>query len=468
MTPPIATLLFAIGILGLFLLDRDRKARTSKALWLPVVWLLIVGSRPVSMWLGMAPLLESPDQYLEGSPLDRSVFIALLALGLIVLIGRRRQIGAVLRANAPILLFFFYCALSIFWSDYPFVAFKRWTKAVGDLVMVMVVLTDPDRSAAVKRLLAWTAFLLIPLSVLLIKYYPDLGRGYSPWTWTYYYTGVTTGKNLLGMICLILGLGSVWRFLTANRGRHSRQRTGQLIAHGIVLAMVVWLFWMINSLTSLSCFLLAGGFMTVTSLRTLARKPAVAHLLLVGVVSVSLFALFFDSGGGLVGTLGRDATLTGRTAIWKLVLGMTGNRLVGTGFESFWLGERLKKMWNIYWFHANEAHNGYLEVFLNLGWIGLALLALLMVTGYRNVFAALRRDPELSRLGLAYFVVAVIYNFTEAGFRMMTPVWIFFLLAATRVPEAAVHEADISARVQPEPSWAELPAAGTPIYGEVV
>jgi hypothetical protein len=56
MNPSSALFLFAVGIAGLFYLDRDNSIRTSKALWLPVIWLWIVGSRPVSAWLGLSPV----------------------------------------------------------------------------------------------------------------------------------------------------------------------------------------------------------------------------------------------------------------------------------------------------------------------------------------------------------------------------------------------------------------------------
>ena len=76
----------------------------------------------------------------------------------------------------PILIFFPYCALSILWADYPLVAFKHWNKGIGDLVMVLVVLTDPEPAAAFKRLLSRLGFVLLPLSILFIKYYPSIGR----------------------------------------------------------------------------------------------------------------------------------------------------------------------------------------------------------------------------------------------------------------------------------------------------
>src|SRR5260370_14240288 len=141
MPPIIATAILFFGILGLFWLDRDEKVRTSKALWIPVMWLLLAGSRNVSEWLNLSPVTDSPDRYLDGNPVDRAVFTGLLALGVTVLVARERQLGRLLRANGLILLFFCYGALSVLWSDYPAVSFKRWVKDLGDFVMILIVLT---------------------------------------------------------------------------------------------------------------------------------------------------------------------------------------------------------------------------------------------------------------------------------------------------------------------------------------
>jgi O-antigen ligase len=112
--------------------------------------------------------------------------------------------------------------------------------------------------------------------------------------------------------------------------------------------------------------------------------------------------------------------------------------LVGTGYESFWLGPRLEKLWTIYWWHPNEAHNGYIEIYINLGWIGLALLAIVLAAGYRTVLAAYRRDLPLANLRLAYFLTGMAYNFTEAAFfRIQAPAWMFLLFAITSVPLTA-------------------------------
>jgi exopolysaccharide production protein ExoQ len=435
----IATLAFALGILGLFAIDRDRKVRTSKALWIPVIWVSIAASRMVSQWLtatGWANVgvrITSTDQVLEGSPFDRYFLMAVVAIAVIVLIGRGPRVGTVLRANGPIVLFFSYCAISTLWSDYPDVAFKRWIKALGDVAMILIILTDRDPQAAVKRFLSRVGFLLIPVSILLIKYYPNLGRAYYTHQGTFLNVGVATGKNELGIVCFLFGVASVWRLWRALKGAASKGRTRQLVAHSVLLVTVMWLFAMANSMTSLSCFMMASLIIVITSLRA-ARAPWLVHGLVAVLLAVSFSALFLHIGSSLVETMGRDATLTGRTGVWDVVLSMTGNPLFGTGFESFWLGKRLDKIWNIYWWHPNEAHNGYLEVFLDLGWIGIGLLAVVMVTGYRNIISAFRRDPDAGGLRLAYFVTGIAYNFTESAIRIMHPVWIFFLLAAIAVP----------------------------------
>jgi len=404
---------------------------------------------------------RTPDQYLEGSPFDRNVFLALTLVGIAVL-ARRQKAVRLLRANSAILLYFSYSLASVAWSDFPDVTFKRWFKAVGDLVMVLIVLTEADPVGATKRLFTRVGFIWMPISVLFIKYFPALGRDFHPngngAAWQPSYTGITTSKNLLGMITLLTGVASEWCLLVAWRASQYTRKNGPVIAHVLLLSMVVWLMSMAQSATSLVCLSLGTGLVALTSMLRLGRKPWVVGLYLLGGLSASLFAMFADLGGGLLESLGRDSTLTGRTDIWRLALGMAGNPLVGTGFESFWLGARVEKTWNVYRFHLQESHNGYLELYLTLGWIGIALFGFVIAAGLRNVLASLRHNPEMGGLKCAFFLIAIVYNLSEVGFRVQNPVWILFLFAVIVVPEPAVpkrppglEEGHTDSSVQDEP-----------------
>jgi len=105
------------------------------------------------------------------------------------------------------------------------------------------------------------------------------------------------------------------------------------------------------------------------------------------------------------------------------------NPWVGQGFESFWLGDRLKLIRKaLDDFPINEAHNGYLEVYLNLGWTGIFFIALLLATAYRRITVGIRRDPARASLFLGLLLCTLFYSLTEAAFRLNNISWQYLLL----------------------------------------
>lgn len=423
-----------IVIWVLFRLDRGQ-VPVSKAIWIPYAWLLICCSRPVGAWLGLTGPGNITDEYIDGSPVDRAVLTVLLALALFVFSKRKRQSLAILRANPILLIYFAYCLISLLWSDYPFVVFKRWIRSVGDIVMILVILTEPNPVDALKRILARLGFILIPLSILFIRFYPELGRAYSrggapEWT------GVGTDKNALGMICMLFGASLLWRGISTYKDRGAKNRKREFWAIGVVFAMILYLVFVVNSQTALACFLMADVLIILTSFGPTFRRPAVVSLVVAAMLAISFCVLFLGIGGGALTAIGRDASLTGRTEVWKTVLPYAKNAWVGAGYENFWIGERMLLFTRLLG-GLNQAHNGYIEIYLNLGWVGLILLSGIIVLGYRNIMKGLRSSPEISRLKLAFFFICLVYNFTEATFKMQAPVWILFLWAVMVVPAAS-------------------------------
>lgn len=171
--------------------------------------------------------------------------------------------------------------------------------------------------------------------------------------------------------------------------------------------------------------------MLVTSLRIMRSRAAAVHvlvlLLIVGTSSMTLLG----GGDSAIRAMGRNPTLTGRTEIWATLIPMAPNPVLGAGFESFWLSRSIReKLADATGGQdLNEAHDGYLEVYLELGWVGVGLIALMLVDGYRRSVAAFRCNPTWGSLLIAYIVSALVYNVTEAGFRMLDPIWIFLVFA---------------------------------------
>ena len=121
--------------------------------------------------------------------------------------------------------------------------------------------------------------------------------------------------------------------------------------------------------------------MVLLGLRAVNKKMIGAYVV-AGIVLLIIAQLTFDIYGHVVDVSGHEATIQGRGRLWEICLQMDTNPIFGAGYESFWLGDRLQKIWDEVHWHPGQAHNGYLELYLNLGscW-SLNLLR----SDYRNV-----------------------------------------------------------------------------------
>src|SRR3989442_8184567 len=313
MPPSLALLLTSLFIVYLFWRDSRQQPKASSAVWIPCILMLLLGSRPVSQWLNPGTF-QSTDDLLEGSPTDRMVFVVLIAAGWLVLWRRQIPWRELFRNNIWLALFFLYCAVSILWSEFPFVALKRWIKGTGGPMMALILLSDREPAKAVETLIKRCAYVLIPLSIVFIKYCPNLGRSYSEWTGTAYYTGVTTNKNLLGYLLLVFGLFFVCAlFGQGARDRDAGKRTDVVMAV-MFLLMIYWLFLMADSKTPLTGLIV--GTLIVLGLRFTGVRKHFRAYAVAGILVCAVLQLSFNMTESLVASAGRDTTLTGRTELW--------------------------------------------------------------------------------------------------------------------------------------------------------
>src|SRR5712671_729342 len=160
MPPNVAVVVFGGFIVWLFVAHRGRSEALSPALWIPLAWAFILGSRPVSTWFGFGGSEEAADGYLEGSPFDRTIFLLLIVAGIGVLFRRRANWQRIISQNKWVFLYFFYLGVSVLWSDYLFTAFKRWIKDFGNVIMVLVILSEADAISAVKAMFSRCIYFL--------------------------------------------------------------------------------------------------------------------------------------------------------------------------------------------------------------------------------------------------------------------------------------------------------------------
>jgi len=314
------------------------------------------------------------------------------------------------------LIFSLFCLISVMWSPIPFVAFKRWIKDVGSIVMILVLLTEQNPTAAIRTLFLRCAYLLIPLSVLFIKYYPEMGKYYNQWTGAACYGGVTTNKNTLGVLAMISGLCLLWSIVDIEKRSTWLKTARSTWPELVVLLMCFWILKIADSQTSLTCFIV--GSVVFLAIHTRWIITNVRHLgwWMCGLVLASFLCFAIPDLRKVVAeSLGRNVTLTTRTDIWDEALDLQTNPLIGAGFDSVWLtrdgAALVKKIGGL-----AHSHNGYLETYLNTGLVGVVLLLAVMFTAGRNTIRELSSGAVVGNLFAALFLSGIIYNYTEVTF----------------------------------------------------
>jgi exopolysaccharide production protein ExoQ len=432
--PAVASCLTIVFIIFLFRRDIREKPDVTGALWLPLLWLVLGCSRCLSAWLNIFGLpVGGPDSVEEGSPLDACFYFGMIAAGFCVLAKRQVRLSEVVQNNGWLIVFLLFCFISIAWSDFPFIALKRWIKILGHPIMALIVLTEPDPEEAVIRLIKRCAYVVVPVSILFIKYYPEVGRGFDPWTGEPSNTGITSNKNMLGADCLILGFFFFWHLLQTWPLERGRLRRNELFLTAGFLMAIWWLLLQAHSATSLTS-LIVGIVVVVFVGRRFVNKNFIGTYLLAALVLVTVAELTFGISGSYSEALGRGSGLSGRTLIWTRLLEVDINPILGTGFESFWLGERPKLLDGLFFYSLNEAHNGYLETYLTLGLVGVFLLVGLFVATFRKIRLQLFRNFEWGRCRLGLLTALIVYNWTEAAFKTLNPLWFAFYLIAMDYP----------------------------------
>src|SRR5438445_13840842 len=108
MPPPLALLLTTIFVVFLFWRDVRERPPITGALWIPLLWMLILGSRGVSAWLGWDGTYSTPSGPEDGSPLDAAVYFSFQLAALFVLIRRRLSWATTLTHNPWVAIFLAY------------------------------------------------------------------------------------------------------------------------------------------------------------------------------------------------------------------------------------------------------------------------------------------------------------------------------------------------------------------------
>jgi O-antigen ligase len=346
------------------------------------------------------------------------------------------------------------------WSDDPVWSLKHWIATLGNAVMALIILTEPDPEAALKWMLKACSFVTIPISILLIRYYPQWGRCYNPWDGEVQKAGFACEKNSLGVICMTCGYFFAWHLLNTLRLPKSNEKRDEILLCATFFLMIAYLFKGLHCATALVSMIVGITVIVLINLPMVDKRLALKYLV-IGVVLLALEETTLGLRGQVIQMLGKDPTLTSRTPMWANLLAFDSSPILGAGNDGFWLPDREKAFWGKYYkpqdSKPNEAHNGYLEAYLNLGVIGLVLLLGWIIATFKKCQMALVENYRVGLFRLGFLVGSIFYNWTEAGFKTITPVFFMFFLISMDYPNPEIELAAHS--VETETAEAETEVA---------
>jgi len=214
------------------------------------------------------------------------------------------------------------------------------------------------------------------LLLMLTSFLLDVAAGARPWAEGYRFGG-TLHPNTAACYCALIVLAA------CALAAQSKQR---VVWWGVAATALV-LLWLTNSRTALAA--LGVTWLTVW---WLGRSPVLRTLTMAVLATLSGgFLMFLGTAGrdfgnwlldiALLGRTSDVASLTGRVPLWQELLDYVHDRpLVGYGYESFWTRSRIEDISKSQEWAIESAHSAYLELMLNVGWIGLLLVVLVVLS----------------------------------------------------------------------------------------
>ncbi len=358
-----------------------------------------------------------------GNVFNQLIIGSLIGLALFSLFQNKENVFDAIKANLVMILFLLYALFSCFWSMSPSISFKRWFQFFGFFVIgLSAVCGSKDITPQLKVFLAITALSQI-FSLLFVILFPStMTIGFGGWK------GLFLHKNQLGSVCVI----SLAFWIAA-----SNKSFPKIIRTSMPLVILIILILVVGSRSTTAVVICFSIFSIFCFLKFPIPMPIKAFFLPIPIILILLFLVNYTSRSPVdfvfAEILNKGTDFSGRTDLWQAIITSANeNPILGVGYDAFWgtyrsAGVLIKH--DISWINLNQSHNGYLDVFNELGIVGLVLFCTLLLSTITKLVRLLNKNIHLYISFLLILMSIVINNFTESSFcRQSNLNWIIFVV----------------------------------------
>jgi len=387
--------------------------------------------------IGLSPFSKGVHQVIlqaQGNVVNQLAWSLFAALGFIALWANPHQARKIFLASVPLMMLLVWCALSIFWAPDVFIASRRVIR------VVFVIIVAAGIAVAVPSLRTFHRTAIVVLGVAMFINFtsvflvPGLARDEGG-----NFMGMYGHRNAAGLISTIAF------FCWLSAARWSSDRLSRFFFY---IGSGIWCIFTFFTASKTSIILSVLSPIAVITLSHIVRRYGISvwvsfvTLFLTAMIFLSISIIFANPTlDEIVGIFVPDTTLTGRTILWRFLLEeISFHPWFGVGFGSFWgIGETSPAVvFGTGFISAtSQGHNGYLDILLTTGVVGLILFSIFMMSTFLYGMRSLHyhKLTGSNNAGAIEFLLYIIFaavpsNITESSFlRGPADLWFFFVLA---------------------------------------
>ena len=339
---------------------------------------------------------------MQGSILRQICYLVVLCIGIFFLSKAKSRLAT---WRTPLGMVFAaiiaWSMLSVSWSEDPSTAAKR-------LMAYLFMATGAAGASALwsqKQILQYISYSGAAALIFGIVAEVAIG-GFAPWYGDYRFGG-GLHANVQGICCVVLIVSSL---AMADISKNHKLRFKLITLLGVSCLVLT---------KARSCLL---GMALAFLIYTFYTRSTLTKIWTAITITISLLALYMTGVlTQVTNFLSRNGegldSLTGRKPLWDFAdLFIRERPWTGFGFHSFWTVTHVDVFSHEFGWPIGSAHNAYLEMLLNLGYVGMTLHIAILVLGVvlGGYYYKETRSPLFAAASALYAALMVIGMFESA------------------------------------------------------
>jgi exopolysaccharide production protein ExoQ len=382
------------------------------------------------------------------NPISKVISVIVqLGISFPVIVWCKKIVGTAIREKL-LWVFIAFVLVSSFWSALPATTIRSSILLV-QITLFGVYLATRYSLKEQLQLLAWTFGIGALLSIvvtLVLPSYGVMGMGSTLNAQAIAHAGAWRGiyvhKNILGRI---MALGALVFLIFATSSY--RQRWVGWAGFGLSVSLIV----LSTSKTALVVLLAIIALIPLYRALRWNYTIALPFFITVILLSSSASVLLVENAESIASTLGRDLTFTGRTHLWAAIIHkIQESPWLGYGYDVFWRAGwdgDAADVWSMVRHQAPHAHNGFLELALDTGLLGISVFVLCFLKACLQAIKYVRITNSSEGLfPIAFLTLLIMVNLTETTLLRIPVFWVIYVTVTLSMSKSMVFGDSVGSR----------------------